>query len=108
MNRYAIVAHSRTFITILPRHGYEHPSNTEGARQLRWAVALRKPVVVWRLPGRRRIALPDFLQQYHDCTVIDGGKKKFMRELLRWMDRRGFKPGPLQDLEYWTDEQGRT
>ena len=101
MDSYAMIALSRTFITILPSEGYEHPSNAEGARQLRWAIHLGKPVVVWRFPERRRLALPTYLSRHHDLVVIDGGRQKFARELMAWMDRRGFKPADLEGFDYW-------
>ena len=64
-------------------------------------------VVVWRFPERRRQALPRFLLRYDDWIVIDGDEDAFKREILAWMDRRGFKPANLAPLEYWSGERGR-
>ena len=73
------IALSRTFITILPSLGFEHPSNAQGRQQLLWAVELGKPVIVWRLPHRRHLAIPDFLRRHHDWVIIDGARRALHR-----------------------------
>lgn len=106
MNRYSAIASCRSFITIAPPGGYDDPSNAEGARLLRMAILMAKPVVVWRVPGRHLQTLPQYLLQYNDVTVIDGDVRKFRLEFAAWMDRRGFKPHGLQDLDGWIGKGG--
>ena len=98
------IALSRTFITIIPPHGYGDPRNAERLRHLFWAIELGKPVVVWRLPHRRHMDIPHELRVYHDWVIIDGNREQFNIGLREYLDRRGLTPVHLEAADWRSGE----
>jgi len=76
---------SAVFVCIA--HASYDQAGTLQANQLRYAIALQKPIFVLILPGRR---LPSVLSGYADLTCVRSqGRQRNAACLRRWLEQHG-------------------
>ena len=81
------IADSR-LVTILLHHRIE---GSEGEEHLRIAVALGKPVLVWRLKGREHLPLPDAVRGYGRLEEGYGNEVELANAIDRYFPGEGRK-----------------
>jgi len=74
---------SDQFICLLPLTPFE---GTEGDAHLRYAISLRKHIVVWRLTDRSYLPIPKALADYDDYIIVDGAEDDMCDALLQYRE----------------------
>ena len=59
---------------------------TEGETHLELAISLNKHVVIWRLPGRAHMPIPDTLADYDNYIIVDGIPEDLAKELKQYWE----------------------
>ena len=86
-NRMTHIEKSKVFVLMLPWGGVE---GKQGELELRYAMAIKKPIVLWILPGREDVDRPQILVD-HEHQVFKGNSQLFRDWLVSYY-------GPADDI----------